>query len=124
MADAGRPREKARQLGDIRRDPPRCNPGELMKLVAKLTDRFGHYFFNPVAWFLLLLLIVAVYANYKLNRQLDTVCDAIKLRADEFIDRPNNAFARAQNICKDRHERPIGFVHVLNELRKSAKDRG
>jgi hypothetical protein len=111
-------------LAIIRRDPPRFNPGDTMKLVAKLTDRFGHYFFNPVAWFLLLLLIVAVYENYKLNRQLDTVCDAIKLRADEFIDRPNNAFARAQNICKDRHERPIGFVHVLNELRKSAKDRG
>ena len=45
-----------------------------MNLVAKLTDSFWHYFFlNPVAWFLLLLLIVVVYENYKLNRQLDTV---------------------------------------------------
>jgi hypothetical protein len=77
------------------------------KILMKLTDRFWHYFFlNPVAWFLLLLLIVAVYANYKLNRQLDTVCDWIK-SPDEFIDRPNNAYARAQNICKDRHEWPI-----------------
>jgi hypothetical protein len=78
-----------------------------MKLVAKLTDRFGGYFLqNPVVWFLLLLSIVAVYANYKLNRQLDTVCDWIK-SPDEFIDKPNNAYARAQNICGDRHERPI-----------------
>ena len=65
----------------------------------KLTDRFWHYFFlNPVAWFLLLLLIVAVYANYKLNRQLDTVCDWIK-SPDEFIDRPNNAYAKAQTFA-------------------------
>jgi len=82
-----------------------------MKLVAKLTDRFWHYFFlNPVTWLLVAILVVAVYANYKLNRQLDTVCDAIKL-PDEFIDRlidgPKNAYAKAQNICKDRHERPI-----------------
>ena len=77
------------------------------KILMKLTQRFWHYFFlNPVAWFLLLLLIVAVYANYKLNRQLDTVCDWIK-SPDEFIDRPNNAYAKAQNICGDRHERPI-----------------
>jgi hypothetical protein len=73
-----------------------------MKLVAKLTDRFWHYFFlNPVAWFLLLLLIVAVYANYKLNGQLDTVCDAIKLPG-EFIDKPKNAYQKAQNVCEDR----------------------
>jgi hypothetical protein len=73
-----------------------------MNLVAKLTDRFWHYFFlNPVAWFLLLLLIVVVYENYKLNRQLDTVCDWIK-SPDEFIDKPNNAYAKAQNICGDR----------------------
>ena len=78
------------------------------KILMKLTDRSWHYFFlNPVAWFLLLLLIVAVYANYKLNRQFDIVCDAIKLRADEFIDKPNNAYARAQKICEDRLERPI-----------------
>ena len=75
-----------------------------MNLVAKLTDRFWHYFFlNPVVWFLLLLLIVAVYANYKLNRQLDTVCDWIR-SPDEFIDKPNNAYARAQNICEDRRD--------------------
>ena len=68
-----------------------------------MTDRFWHYFFlNPVAWFLVALLGVAVYANYKVNRQFDTVCDAIKLRADEFIDKPNNAYAKAQNICQDR----------------------
>ena len=77
------------------------------KILMKLTDRFWHYFFlNPVAWFLLLLLIVAVYANYKLNRQLDTVCDWIK-SLNEFIDRPNNAYAKAQNICGDRREWPI-----------------
>jgi hypothetical protein len=73
-----------------------------MKLVAKLTDRFWHYFFlNPVAWFLLLLLIVAAYANYKLNGQLETVCDAIKL-PDEFIDKSKNAYQKAQNVCEDR----------------------
>jgi hypothetical protein len=82
-----------------------------MKLVAKLTERFWHYFFlNPVTWLLVAILVVAVYVNYKLNRQLDAVCDAIKL-PDEFIDRlidgPKNAYARAQNICEDRYERPI-----------------
>jgi len=70
----------------------------------KLTDRFwGYSLQNPVVWFLLSLLIVAVYANYKLNRQLDTVCDWIK-SPDEFIDKPNNAYARAQNICEDRRD--------------------
>ena len=69
----------------------------------KLTDRFWGYFLqNPVVWLLVALLGVAVYANYKLNRQFDIVCDAIKLRADEFIDKPNNAYARAQKICEDR----------------------
>ena len=73
-----------------------------MKLVAKLTDRFWHYFLlNPVAWFLVALLGVAVYANYKLNGQLETVCDAIKL-PDEFIDMPKNAYAKAQSVCEDR----------------------
>jgi hypothetical protein len=89
------------------------------RIKMKLTDRLWDYFFqnpvawffqNPVAWLLVALLVVVVYANYKLNRQLDTVCDAIKL-PDEFIDRlidgPKNAYARAQNICGDRHERPI-----------------
>ena len=61
----------------------------------------AYFFLNPVAWFLLLLLIVAVYANYKLNGQLDTVCDAIKL-PDEFIDKPKNAYQKAQNVCEDR----------------------
>ena len=69
----------------------------------KLTDRLWEYFLqNPVVWLLAALLGVAVYANYKVNRQFDTVCDAIKLRADEFIDKPNNAYAKAQNICEDR----------------------
>ena len=72
-------------------------------MALKLTDRFWGYFLqNPVVWLLVAILGVAVYANYKLNRQLDTVCDAIKLRADEFIDKPNNAYAKAQNICQDR----------------------
>ena len=68
-----------------------------------MTDRFWHYFFlNPVAWLLAALLGVAIYENYKLNRQFDTVCDAIKLRAYEFIDKPNNAYAKAQSVCEDR----------------------
>ena len=72
----------------------------------KLTDRFWGYFLqNPVVWLLAALLGVAVYENYKLNRQFDTVCDAIKL-PDEFIDKlidePKNAYAKAQNICEDR----------------------
>ena len=72
-------------------------------MALKLTDRFWGYFLqNPVVWLLAALLGVAVYENYKLNRQFDTVCDAIKLRAVEFIDKPNNAYAKAQNICEDR----------------------
>jgi hypothetical protein len=83
------------------------------RIKMKLTDRLWDYFLqNPVAWFfqnpVAWLLVALLY--YKLNRQLDTVCDAIKL-PDEFIDRlidgPKNAYARAQNICGDRHERPI-----------------
>jgi len=75
-------------------------------MALKLTDRFWGYFLqNPVVWLLVAILGVAVYANYKLNRQLDTVCDAIKL-PDEFIDKlidePKNAYAKAQNICEDR----------------------
>jgi hypothetical protein len=67
----------------------------------KLTDRFWGYF-------LAALLGVAVYENYKLNRQFDTVCDALKLRAEEFIDKPSNAFARAQSICEDRLDSVAG----------------
>ena len=75
-------------------------------MALKLTDRFWGYFLqNPVVWLLVAILGVAVYANYKLNGQLDTVCDAIKLPdefIDKLIDKPKNAYARAQNICEDR----------------------
>jgi hypothetical protein len=41
-----------------------------MKLAAKLVDRFWHYFFlNPIAWLLLLLLLVSATGiiNCRLN---------------------------------------------------------
>src|SRR5215467_9128689 len=83
----------------------------------KLTDRFWHYFFlNPVAWFLLLLLIVAVYSNYKLNRQLDTVCDWIK-SPDEFIDKPNNALRTANRFL--RLSRLSQQLRQLGDIRRN-----
>jgi hypothetical protein len=58
-------------------------------------------FANPVAWFLLLLLVVATYQNYKLGGQLDTVCDAIEM-PDDLPDKPSTALEKAQWICEDR----------------------
>jgi hypothetical protein len=74
-----------------------------MKLAdLKLADKVLHYFLlNPVAWFLLLLLVVATYQNYKLGGQLDTVCDAIEM-PDDLPDKPSTALEKAQWICEDR----------------------
>ena len=50
------------------------------KLAKRQADRFwDSVVLNPVAWFLFVLLIVAEHGNYKLQGQLDTVCDAIEI---------------------------------------------
>ncbi len=74
------------------------------KLTAKLADRFWHYvLLNPVAWLLLVLLIVAVHGNYKLQGQLDTVCDAIEIpEGYDFPDKPKTNLEKAQYVCAAR----------------------
>jgi hypothetical protein len=37
------------------------------------------FFLNPIAWFLLLLLIVTAYQNHTLKAQLNAVCDVIEM---------------------------------------------
>jgi hypothetical protein len=76
------------------------------KLAERLADRFWHYvLLNPVAWLLLVFLIVAVHGNYKLQGQLDTVCGAIEIpEAFSFIDKPKTDLEKAQNICADRED--------------------
>jgi len=74
------------------------------KLAERLTDRFWYYvLLNPVAWLLLIFLIVAVHRNYELEGQLDTVCDAIEIPDDfSFDDKPKTDLEKAQNICAAR----------------------
>jgi len=74
------------------------------KLAERLTDRFWYYvLLNPVAWLLLIFLIVAVHRNYELEGQLDTVCDAIEIPDDfSFDDKPKTDLDKAQNICAAR----------------------
>jgi len=78
----------------------------LGKLTDRLADRLLHYvLLNPVAWFLLVLLIVAEHGNYKLQGQLDTVCDAIEIPDDSsYDDNPKTDLEKAQNICAARAE--------------------
>ena len=60
---------------------------------------------NPVAWFLLILLIVAEHGNYKLQVQLDTVCDAIEIPEDyDFPDKPKTDLEKAQYVCAAREQ--------------------
>ena len=74
------------------------------KLAERLTDRFWYYvLLNPVAWLLVVFLIVAVHRNYELEGQLDTVCDAIEIPDDfSFDDKPKTDLDKAQNICAAR----------------------
>jgi len=74
------------------------------KLAERLTDRFWYYvLLNPVAWLLLVFLIVAVHRNYELDGQLDTVCDAIEIPDDfSYDDNPKTDLEKAQNICAAR----------------------
>jgi hypothetical protein len=74
------------------------------KLTEWLADRFWHYvLLNPVAWFLLVLLIIALHGNFKLQGQLDTVCDAIDVPDDfSFGDEPKTNLQKAQYLCAAR----------------------
>ena len=76
------------------------------KLTEKLTDIFWYYvLLNPVAWLLVVFLIVAVHRNYELEGQLDAVCDAIEIpEAFSFIDKPKTDLEKAQNICAGRED--------------------
>jgi len=78
----------------------------LGKLADRLADRLLHYvLLNPVAWLLLVFLIVAVHANYKLQAQLDTVCDAIEIpEAYDFPDKPKTDLEKAQYVCAAREQ--------------------
>jgi hypothetical protein len=84
--------------------------GKLLDRFGKLTDwladRFLHYFLlNPIAWFLLVFLIVAVHSNYKLQGHLDTVCDAIEIPDDyAFPDKPKTDLEKAQYVCAAREQ--------------------
>jgi hypothetical protein len=76
----------------------------LRKLPGWVADRFWHYvLLNPVAWFLSVLLIVAVHGNSKLQDQLDTVCDAIEIpEGYDFPDKPKTSLEKAQYVCAAR----------------------
>jgi hypothetical protein len=48
-------------------------------------------------------LIVAIHGNYKLQGQLDTVCDAIEIPEDyDFPDKPQTDLEKAQYVCAAR----------------------
>jgi hypothetical protein len=76
------------------------------KLAKRQADRFwDSVVLNPVAWLLLVLLIVAVHGNYKLQGRLDTVCDAIEIpEGYDFPDRPKTNLEKAQYVCAAREQ--------------------
>ena len=78
----------------------------LGKLTDRLVDRLLHYvLLNPVAWLLLVLLIVAEHGNYKLQGQLDTVCGAIEIpEGYDFPDKPKTDLENAQYVCAAREQ--------------------
>jgi hypothetical protein len=60
---------------------------------------------NPVAWFLLALLLLAEYWNYEKGVELDAVCEAVPF-ADVLPYKPKTDLERAQLICDERRTVP------------------
>ena len=69
-----------------------------MRLGEKITYAFVS---NPVAWVLLAALLGAAYWNYRHLKDLDAVCEAIRIT--DISGTPKNAYEKAQLICADRH---------------------
>jgi hypothetical protein len=78
-----------------------------VRLGEKITFAFVY---NPVAWVLLAALLGAIYWNYRHLKDLDAVCEAIRIT--DISGTPKNAYEKAQLVCAERHwERslpPIG----------------
>jgi hypothetical protein len=71
-------------------------------LLPRIGDAISERFLrNPVAWFLVALLVVAEYWNYEHLKQLDAVCDAIEM-PDVLPNHPQTDLERAQAICEER----------------------
>jgi hypothetical protein len=92
--------------------PKRPETGSARPVLKKdrLSDRVGNaiserFLKNPLAWFLLALLVVAEYWNYEHLKQLDTVCEAIPY-ADLLPYNPKTDLEKAQVICEGRQESP------------------
>ena len=92
----------------------------LGKLADRLADRLLHYvLLNPVAWLLLVFLIVAVHANYKLQAQLDTVCDAIEIpEAYDFPDKPKTDLEKGSMFVRQENKTKISTCQRENGRRR------
>jgi hypothetical protein len=91
---------------DDRRKPPETGIARPVKkgFFARVGDAISERFLkNPVAWFLLALLVVVEYWNYEHQKQLDAVCDAIEI-PDVLTDNPQTDLEKAQAICEERQE--------------------
>jgi hypothetical protein len=58
---------------------------------------------NPVAWFLLALLVAASYWNFEHLKELDAVCEAIEI-PPLLPYEPKTDLEKAQAICADRQD--------------------
>jgi hypothetical protein len=69
-------------------------------MVTAFSERITAAFFrNPVAWVLLILLLIALYGSYQRGRELDQVCEAIPTISHVP---PRDYLEKAANICIDR----------------------
>jgi hypothetical protein len=69
-----------------------------VRLGEKITYAFVS---NPVAWVLLVAVLLAAYWNYRHLKDLDAVCEAIRIT--DISGTPKNAYEKAQLICAERH---------------------
>jgi hypothetical protein len=74
--------------------------------LTRVGDAISEWFLrNPLAWFLLALLVVAEYWNYEHLKQLDAVCEAVPY-ADLLPYNPKTDLEKAQVICDERRNPP------------------
>ena len=70
----------------------------ITKFLERILDLVGK---NPVAWILVVLLVVAEYGNHKIGHDLDRVCQLLGERNGMFQP-PRTARQEIDNICIKR----------------------
>jgi hypothetical protein len=68
----------------------------------RLSEQISAIFFqNPAAWFLFVLLLIALHGSYQRGRELDQVCEAVAIPA--LIHVPARDYMeKAASICDER----------------------